>query len=155
MSFKPTRVILHCAATPDYPDDSKKYDLFGAADIKVWHVKERGFSDIGYHYVVRRTGEIESGRPLDRKGAHTLHHNHDSIGVCWVGTRWPTLKQVKALIKLHRQINRSLNIPIGRWFGHNEFTKTKTCPGFSMHLFREFLSYGLKQEKRAMEKPIS
>lgn len=154
MSFKPTRVILHCAATPDYPEDSKRYDLFGATDIDAWH-KARGWSGCGYHFVIRRTGVIEKGRPLDRKGAHTRGHNHDSVGVCWVGTRWPTYRQVKAMIKLHRQIARSLKIPVTKWFGHNEFTKSKTCPGFSMHLFREFLKYGLKQKKKSLEKPIS
>jgi len=152
MELIPSRVILHCSATPDYPDSSKKYDLFGAADIKQWHVNERGWSDIGYHFVIRRTGVIEQGRSIKIQGAHCLGQNRDSLGVCLIGTRWPTEEQIKSLIRLFRQVRRSFKIEASDWFGHYEFNSNKTCPGFSMHLFRELLQYGIKHEKAAVEK---
>ena len=46
---------------------------------------ERGWRDIGYHFVIRRDGTIESGRPLERTGAHVKGHNKDSIGICMEG----------------------------------------------------------------------
>ena len=67
-------IIVHCSATPAGRDNS-------AADIRRWH-RQRGFSDIGYHFVVRLDGTIEAGRPLELPGAHCRGHNLRSIGVC-------------------------------------------------------------------------
>lgn len=45
----------------------------------------RGWSDIGYHAVIRRGGKIEWGRHPDAAGAHVKSHNFQSIGICLVG----------------------------------------------------------------------
>jgi N-acetyl-anhydromuramyl-L-alanine amidase AmpD len=71
------RLIIHCAATKPDMD-------IGVEEIREWH-KERGWKDIGYHFVIRRTGEIEKGRPVSQVGAHAKGHNLDSIGICLVG----------------------------------------------------------------------
>jgi N-acetylmuramoyl-L-alanine amidase len=133
------RVILHCSATPDYPDSSKKYDLFGVDDFREWHTA-KGWDDVGYHYVVRRTGVIELGRDVDTMGAHTKGENDDSIGVCYVGTRWPTKEQCISLRELHRDFQDWYNLESGDWFGHYEFNKKKNCPGIPMDIVRGFLS---------------
>lgn len=133
------KVILHCAATPDYKEDDPKFDSFGLEQIKKWHIEENGWSDVGYHFIIRRTGEVEKGRPIDIQGAHTRGHNKGSLGVCLVGTRWPTDAQVKSLITLYRQINRSLGVDSTNWYGHNEFTDHKTCPGIPMSMVRALL----------------
>jgi N-acetylmuramoyl-L-alanine amidase len=57
----------------------------GAAEIRRWHIEDNDWSDIGYHYVIRRSGTLEPGRPLEKVGAHTTGHNIGSIGVCLVG----------------------------------------------------------------------
>jgi N-acetyl-anhydromuramyl-L-alanine amidase AmpD len=71
-------IILHCSYTPPSMD-------IGVAEIRRWHVGENGWSDIGYHYVIRRNGELEAGRPVGSVGAHAKGHNTGSIGVCLVG----------------------------------------------------------------------
>ena len=71
-------IIVHCSATREGRD-------FSAADIRRWHVADRHFSDIGYHFVVRIDGSIEAGRPLRRPGAHCRAHNRRSVGVCYIG----------------------------------------------------------------------
>ena len=59
--------------------------MSSAAQIDSWH-RKRGFHlGIGYHYVVRRNGEIEPGRPEWMVGAHCKNHNAHSIGVCYEG----------------------------------------------------------------------
>ena len=70
-------LVVHCSATP--PDRD-----IGAEDIRRWH-RDRGWADIGYHYVIRRPGEVEIGRPVARVGAHAYGHNSRSIGICLVG----------------------------------------------------------------------
>ena len=72
-----TEIIIHCTATPE----GKDYTI---DDVRRWH-KDRGFSDVGYHYVIGRHGELWEGRPVDNIGAHCVNHNRYSIGVCYVG----------------------------------------------------------------------
>ena len=61
-------IILHCSATREGQDIS-------VDTIRSWHVDGRGWSDIGYHYIIYIDGSIHTGRPLDRSGAHTKGHN--------------------------------------------------------------------------------
>lgn len=105
-----------------------------AADIRRWH-RQRGFSDIGYHFVVRLDGTIEAGRPLELPGAHCRGHNLRSIGVCYVGgldsagrpadTRTPA--QRASLLRLLTAIH--LAHPRAAIRGHRDFA-AKACPCF-------------------------
>lgn len=70
-------IVIHCSATRPDMD-------IGATEIEQWH-RRRGFLRIGYHFVVRRDGTVETGRPLDTQGAHAAGYNDESIAVCWVG----------------------------------------------------------------------
>lgn len=127
---KLTKIILHCSATPAERD-------VDAAEIRRWH-RDRGWSDIGYHFVVRLDGTVEIGRSIEKIGAHCKGHNADSIGICYVGglnykgkrsadTRTP--EQKLALIKLVRQL-RQEHGPL-ELHGHNEFSD-KDCPCFDV-----------------------
>jgi len=137
------RVILHCSATPDYPSESSRFDLFGVADIDVWH-KQRGWSGVGYHYVIRRSGILENGRPIGKAGAHVQGENANSLGVCYIGSKTPTDAQVRTLLQLSRDICLAHGLGADDWYGHYEFNTGKTCPGFPMNLFRETLRYFLQ-----------
>lgn len=77
-------IIIHCSATrPDLD--------IGVDEIRRWHTSpspwdaSKPWSDIGYHYVIRRGGQIEEGRPIEVAGAHARGHNETSIGICLVG----------------------------------------------------------------------
>ncbi|WP_110947177.1 N-acetylmuramoyl-L-alanine amidase [Pseudomonas bohemica] len=70
-------LVVHCSATRPTQD-------IGVRDITQWH-RQRGFDTVGYHYVIRRNGEVETGRPENAIGAHVKGHNANSIGVCLVG----------------------------------------------------------------------
>lgn len=71
-------IILHCSYTrPTHDVDVET--------IRRWHVEDRGWRDIGYHWVIRRSGQIQPGRPESEPGAHVAGHNSNSIGVCLVG----------------------------------------------------------------------
>ena len=122
------RIILHCAATREGKD-------FSVDTIREWHVNGRGWSDIGYHWVIRLDGSIEVGRPLEKSGAHTKGHNKDSVGVCYIGgcdadgkpkdTMNPEQEKAWRMIVLSlRTLYGDLTI-----HGHNEFAN-KACPSF-------------------------
>lgn len=68
---------MHCSATPEGRDVT-------AADINKMHIA-RGFKKIGYHYVIRLDGTVETGRKENEVGAHAKGYNANSIGVCYVG----------------------------------------------------------------------
>ena len=68
------KIILHCSATPEDRDVK-------AETIKKWHT-DKGWSDVGYHYIIELDGRLKTGRPIERIGAHCKGHNNDSLGVC-------------------------------------------------------------------------
>lgn len=70
-------LIVHCSATPEGLD-------LNANDINRMH-RNRGFSMIGYHKVIKLNGVVEEGRPMDKQGAHVKGYNHKSIGICYIG----------------------------------------------------------------------
>nr|WP_250808748.1 N-acetylmuramoyl-L-alanine amidase [Neorhizobium tomejilense] len=70
-------LVVHCSATQPKSD-------IGAKEIRQWH-REKGWIDIGYHFVIRRDGRIEVGRPENTVGAHVENYNSASIGICMVG----------------------------------------------------------------------
>lgn len=123
-------IIVHCSATVEGRN-------IGAATIRGWH-KERGFSDIGYHYVIRLDGTIEAGRPIDQIGAHCQGHNRNSIGICYIGglsqKRQPkdtrTIAQRQAMKQLIRELQEQF--PMATIHGHNEFAD-KACPCFDIN----------------------
>lgn len=123
-------IIIHCSATKEGAD-------FNAADILRWHL-QRGFRDIGYHYIVRLDGTIETGRPLEEVGAHCSGYNAHSIGVCYVGgldkdgkakdTRTPAQKA--ALVSLLKKLKAQF--PKATIHGHREYAN-KACPCFNAY----------------------
>ena len=126
---KITLIIVHCSAVR--PDQQSS-----AAQIDTWH-RDRGFHlGIGYHYVVRRNGEIEAGRPEFIVGAHCKNHNAHSLGVCYEGgldirgqpadTRTEAQKAAlrTLLERLHRAYPRALIV------GHHDLNPHKACPCF-------------------------
>ena len=115
-------VIIHCADTP------AKMDI-GAKEIRDWHVNERGWSDIGYHYVIRRNGEIEVGRQESVVGAHCRGRNSTSIGICMVGDSTFTRTQFRSLRKLVDELE--LRYKLIEVTGHYSYS-SKTCPNFNV-----------------------
>lgn len=129
---QPKRVILHCAATPNFKS-------FDAHDIDKWH-RERGWTMIGYHYVITLDGKTQRGREDYDQGAHTAGANRNSLGVCLIGTDLFTTEQVDALIRLYVKIFRQYGIEYGYWHGHYEINKDKRCPGVDMNFVRRLFS---------------
>ena len=122
------RIILHCAATT--ADVS-------ARTIRKWHMNDRGWKDIGYHYVIRMNGAVEEGRPLDQQGAHTKGHNKNTIGVCYSGgltkegpadtmTREQEMAFIALVATLRSKFGEGIEV-----HGHNEYSN-KACPSFDV-----------------------
>ena len=121
-----TLLVVHCSAVRPTQTSS-------AVQIDQWH-RQRGWKGIGYHYVIRRNGTIEPGRPEAQVGAHCTNHNRHSIGICYEGgldirgqpadTRTAAQKAaLRALLtQLHRAYPRALIV------GHHDLDPQKACP---------------------------
>ncbi len=129
-----TLIIVHCSAVKPSQQSSAK-------DITRWHIA-RGWRTIGYHYVVRRDGTVEDGRPLAQTGAHCQGHNQHSIGICYEGgldeagrpsdTRTERQKTAirQLLIRLKKDFPRALIV------GHRDLNPQKACPCY--HVISEY-----------------
>lgn len=130
-------IVIHCTATPDAAWQ------IGVKQIRSDHVTNRGWQDIGYHYLVRRDGEIECGRMESVVGAHAEGHNAKSIGVAWAGIEKPTGPQYATLLRLTRELLGRYGLGVHRVFGHRELGALKACPVIDMIAFRTEVSRGL------------
>lgn len=125
---KINKIIIHCTATQESKEVTVK-------DVREWHA-QRGFTDIGYHYLIMLDGRIANGRPIELSGAHTLGHNYDSIGIAYVGGMTKDMKKAKdtrtpaqkaALLSLLAKL--VTEYPDVEIYGHRDFSD-KECPSF-------------------------
>ena len=130
---KTDSIIIHCAATKASMD-------IGYKEIRKWHVEDNGWDDVGYHFIIRRNGQLEKARPEGYSGAHAPSHNSRSIGICLVGGMADdggpennfTLEQ---FLSLKDTINMVLEKypQIKEILGHSDVQDNKpNCPGFNL-----------------------
>lgn len=122
-------IMLHCSAT-------KPSMNIGVREIRQWH-KELGWLDVGYHFIIKRDGTVEYGRPHNVVGSHVKGYNHNSLGICLVGgvddsnkfdanfteAQNAALKKLLALVKC--------DYPNAAVHGHHDFA-AKACPSFAV-----------------------
>ncbi len=124
-------IIVHCSDT--YPAQD-----IGVDEIRRWHM-DKGWRDVGYHFVIRRDGTVENGRDLDDIGAHARGVNRASVGICLVGGKSRlrgadsnfTRAQFKALERLLDSMHRQY--PGATVLGHRDLPGVaKACPCFDV-----------------------
>lgn len=138
-----TEVVVHCSATGASWYAGRKSSE-KVAEIRRWHVQDRKWRDIGYHFVIDTDGTVLPGRAETVIGAGVEGHNRGVIHVCLIGgggsaatdsfERHFTAAQGAALRKVLASIR--LRTPIKRISGHNEWA-AKACPGFQVGKFLE------------------
>lgn len=128
--LKTDLIVVHCADTPPTMDVTARM-------INQWHVKDNGWAAIGYHYVIKRDGTVEGGRPDNTVGAHASQVNSHSIGICMAGGKgkpgnWddhftmPQMVTLAALIETLQSFYPGTSV-----VGHRDVDNAgKTCPNF-------------------------
>ena len=119
--------------------------------IDRWH-KEKGWDGIGYHYVIlndrhddKADGSLETGRDINKAGAHAYGINSQSIGICCIGhgdyeqftqAQFDTLYHLLAKLLKQYQLtaeaiigHRELNDLIARGLLNASYRTYKSCPG--------------------------
>ena len=123
-------IVIHCTQTPPNMD-------IDVAKVTEWHT-QRGFDTIGYHYLIKRDGTLQTGRDEDVVGAHAVAVNGTSIGVALVGggnvdmgwednflpEQFNTLKQIISKLKEDYDIKKII--------GHYQVEDKKKCPSFDV-----------------------
>lgn len=138
-------IVIHCSATPPSWNG-------GAEEIREWHVHDNHWLDIGYHFVIKRDGTIENGRPHWAVGSGVAGHNASALHICMVGGAkqslhdlnhngklddWEpennfTAEQYGALEFLVASLKR-FTAPKAVVQGHRDFPNTgKDCPSFNV-----------------------
>lgn len=135
------KIIIHCAATTPSMD-------IGFKEINSWHQKKGYFCTLpdgkmifcGYHYIIRRDGVVQIGRPLEKAGAHAVGHNTDSIGICLVGG---LSEKNRPECNFTKDQWEQLNVLVGnlekqfkgvKIIGHSEVAN-KACPCFDVQMW--------------------
>ena len=123
-------IVIHCTQTPADMD-------VDVAKVTEWHT-QRGFDTIGYHYLIKRDGTLQTGRDEDLVGAHAVAVNGTSIGIALVGGGTPemgwednfapiqfeTLKTILLKLKSEYEIEKII--------GHYQVDDKKECPSFDV-----------------------
>ncbi len=128
-----TRIIIHHTGRDDGQDTDSS-----AEDIHEYHLSQE-MSGIGYHFVVRKNGTIERGRPETVQGAHAKYNNEDSIGIHLSGTFTSTVKptdaQIESTANLIADLCERYHIPTDRAhiLGHKDVNSDTGCPGESLY----------------------
>ena len=129
-----TSIIIHCTATPPTLD-------IGVDEVRQWHMSPpNNWSDIGYHYVIRRDGAVDMGRDIRVAGAHAVGHNAKSIGIALVGgvdeQNQPEMNFTDTQMDVLRHTIDSLIHAYGdvAVIGHRDLPGVnKACPCFDVH----------------------
>jgi hypothetical protein len=119
--------------------------------IRAWHL-ERGFLDVGYHFVILNgiinkgffikslNGQIEVGRPLEIKGAGVKGHNIGAIHICLIGKDGKfTEAQIRSLLSLIADLKNKFSVSLKNILGHYELNRDKVCPEIDMNTLRKVI----------------
>lgn len=129
-----SKITLHHDGMPDpfYSTDR------GAASARVERIRaahrNRGFGDIGYHYLVDPAGRVWAGRDLSWQGAHVANQNPGNLGICVMGNyqiQQPNQAQLEAVERFVAAQMSQHRIRLADVKTHQERAPTE-CPGRSL-----------------------
>jgi len=133
-------LVLHCS-------DSNLSVHDNIQAIRYWHVIERKWDDVGYHFVVTKK-MAERGRDVWLMGAGVKGHNKDTIHICLTGKDNFTEAQFEMTAHLCFELLIEFGLEANDIYGHNHFDKNKTCPNFDVGKeIRERVNARFKQRK--------
>lgn len=122
-------LVVHCSASNPKTNPTVQ-------DIDKEH-RERGFQCIGYHYVIRKDGDVWFGRSHEVVGSHVENWNHNSVGICMVGGVDGNIKPLNNFTAAQFASLKTLLADLRKIYpkaviqGHRDFPQvSKACPSF-------------------------
>lgn len=126
--------IHHDALSPFLATDAAS----SVARLELIRSAHRGkqWADIGYHYIIDRSGRVYEGRPITWQGAHVKDRNPGNVGILCMGNfevHAPSEQQVNALAAYVRTLRSRHGVPARNVLTHREWPGAKTlCPGLNL-----------------------
>ncbi len=129
-------ITVHHDGMSAFYDMDERNSVNRIESIRRFHRDNRGWGDIGYHYIIDRAGRIWEGRPIGFQGAHVGNHNEGNIGVLLLGNfdqQSPSTRQLESLNSYLNSLMRTHRVPINRIATHREWeTASTACPGATL-----------------------
>ena len=113
-----TVVIHHSGTDSGSPESFANY-----------HVEQRQWPGIGYHYVIDPYGQIYRTNTIETKSYNVGSNNHNIIGICLIGNfnnTYPPEIQIRSTKNLLKAINAILGEKQVKF--HRDY-KATSCPG--------------------------
>ena len=136
-------IVVHGSLTKPNDDDGVDY-------MRSLHMRQ-GCVDVGYHFVIRRNGVVELGRPIHAIGNHCQGRDYDSIGICMIGggnvkreAKSPDYTTPQMLSLTHLCCSLVRIYPEAEVCGHNRTDTSSLCPVFNVADWWANVSYELK-----------
>ncbi len=132
---RPSRVTIHHSAM-FFQSTATRAAATQISQIQREHMNNRGYGDIGYHFLIDPSGRIWEGRQLRWQGAHASGRNNiGNIGVCLLGNfvrerngQGPTPNQIRSMEQLVVALMQRYRMTGDALFCHSDF-KSTACPG--------------------------
>jgi len=160
---KISKIIVHCTDS-EFGDAKLVNDLHTGRENPLVHLAwpsgtevyyQKPFRKIGYHYLILNgfvrqgeyrvdlDGSIETGRSEEEEGAHCYGQNQDSLGVCLVGKRLFSARQLYvSLPELLSRLCEKYSLSFRDVYAHYQFNQVKTCPNIDIEMIRKVLKSG-------------
>jgi len=129
------RVFLHCSASDDESLSRNRL----VEDVRAWH-RARGFSNVGYHFLIDKQGKVSPGRDMEKMPAAQKGHNTGTIAIMVHGLELFPQPMLNACRDLCSAINETYEGRI-TFHGHCEVS-AKTCPVFDYSALLGLDRYG-------------
>lgn len=127
-------ITVHCSAS-----DLKSHD--NISTIRKWHMKENGWSDIGYNAVILKDGIPRNCRPIEKIPSGVKGKNTGTLAVCVTGLNKYAKSQFEGLNLLMIYWCGVFTISPERVLPHNFLDNNKDCPVFGQHQIKKALGY--------------
>ncbi|HYE03451.1 MAG TPA: peptidoglycan recognition family protein [Phycisphaerales bacterium] len=132
-----SRITIHHDAMPSQRIRAAADAAARLEQVRRAHVEDRGWADIGYHYIIDPAGRVWEGRSTRYQGAHVADTNENNLGIMVMGNfdqQTPTPQALAALERFTGQQMARYRIPLARVHTHQELKPTR-CPGNALQAF--------------------
>jgi tetratricopeptide (TPR) repeat protein len=130
------RQPVHHSASDDKGSTARREVATVVYNMQKYHQREKGWADIGYHYLIDRVGRIWQGRDVRFQGAHAGGvSNRGNIGIAVLGNysrRRLNSAQWHALESLIERLCSYYHIPSSQIYTHREIQRKTECPGHEL-----------------------
>jgi hypothetical protein len=153
LKIRPTHVTVH--HTAGHKRHELAQSLSGMRGIQEFHQDDRGWGDIGYHFVLDGEGRIFEGRHADIMGAHAGGANKDNVGISLMGNynndavsegQKTSLRRLITFLALRYRSDPAID---GFIQPHRHYNNT-SCPGKNVLAFLDALRREVIGETRTL-----